>query len=212
MLSTSSNVTASTITELASRNALVVKTTEPNMRDVKHMIESMDIPSKQVCVEAKFLELSESASKQLGIRWDSLESFGVKLGAGPFTYNRNSTRDNNNSASASHNTSDTATRTTSDLATETSATTYNDKTLNMYRMPLNGAPGKQFEEVKTEFVEAPPGSGNYLAQSTITPTHQQTFGTDYNKQNNLSDNTQNESIDKKLTEATDMKSNAYAVG
>lgn len=161
LASSASNATVSTIIELASRNALVIKTTEPNMRDVKRMIASMDIPSKQVCIEAKFMELNDNASKQLGIRWDSLAQFGVKLQAGPLAYDKKTERN----------------RETSDQSTMSRSVVDTDMTSNKHRMD-----GAEFEEVKTEFVEAPPGSGNYIAQSTITPTRDHTFGTDNSDQ------------------------------
>ena len=85
MLSTVSNATISTF---PSRNAMVIKTTEPNMREIRAMIQEMDVPGKQVVVETKFMELSDEASKKLGIRWDSLDALELKLQAGPFGYTR----------------------------------------------------------------------------------------------------------------------------
>lgn len=162
MLLTSTNAPSSTINELASRNALIVKTTEPNMREVKRMIESMDIPSKQVCVEAKFLELDENASKQLGIRWDSLGEFGMKLQAGPMTYDKTTGR----------------TLTTSDSSTRNQKATDQDTVQKQFRMN-----GSQFEDIKdTKYLEAPPGSGEYISESTITPTRQQKSGKDNSDQ------------------------------
>ncbi|MDP8233129.1 MAG: hypothetical protein P9L91_10750, partial [Candidatus Zophobacter franzmannii] len=77
-----------------SRNAMVIQSTEANIRDIKAIITSIDIPGSQVSVETKFLELSDGASKQLGIKWDSLEEFGVGLEAGPFKYERTESVDN----------------------------------------------------------------------------------------------------------------------
>jgi hypothetical protein len=81
-------VTNASISSFPSRNALVIKTTEANLREVKSIIAKMDVPGKQVCVETQFLELSDEASKKLGLRWDSLDEFGVRLNAGPFDYQR----------------------------------------------------------------------------------------------------------------------------
>ncbi len=77
-----------------SRNAMVIQSTEANLRDIKEIIDSIDIPGSQVSIETKFLELSDSASKQLGIKWDSLEEFGVGLAAGPFSYHQTRSTDN----------------------------------------------------------------------------------------------------------------------
>lgn len=67
------------------RNALVIRTTESNLGEIKQLIKSIDIASKQVSIEAKFMELNDSASKQLGLKWGSLAEFKMRLDAGPFT-------------------------------------------------------------------------------------------------------------------------------
>jgi len=73
------------VTDFPSRNALVVKTTEANLREIRSLIEAVDRPGKQVCVEAKFMELTDTASKTLGIDWQMLDSTetrpGLTLGA-----------------------------------------------------------------------------------------------------------------------------------
>ena len=82
------------ISVFESRNAMIIQSTEANIRDIKEIIVSIDIPGSQVSVETKFIELSDGASKQLGIKWDSLEEFGVGLAAGPFSYDRTESIDN----------------------------------------------------------------------------------------------------------------------
>lgn len=81
------------VTDFASRNAIVIKSTASNLGEIKELVKSIDIPSKQVCIEAKFMELSDAATKQLGIQWDSLGSFGVSLQAGPFSSTETVTRE-----------------------------------------------------------------------------------------------------------------------
>lgn len=73
------------VTDFASRNTLVVRSTASNLGEIRELLKNIDIPSKQVCIEAKFMELSDEATKELGIQWDSLASFGVSLQAGPFS-------------------------------------------------------------------------------------------------------------------------------
>lgn len=82
------------LSSFESRNAVVIKSTDSNIREIEDIIKAIDIPSNQVAVETKFLELSDSAAKQLGIKWDSLEEFGVGLTAGPFEYTKSQTIDN----------------------------------------------------------------------------------------------------------------------
>ena len=62
----------------ASGNAIVVKTTDANLGEIKQVIEKIDIPGKQVCVETKFMELSDEASKQLGIDWQMLKNLTIE--------------------------------------------------------------------------------------------------------------------------------------
>jgi len=86
-------IEGSSVSEFASRNALVIKTTAANLSEIKLLIEVIDILGEQICIETKFMELSDEASKKLGIRWDSLDEFGVRLGAGPFSYGRSVNRE-----------------------------------------------------------------------------------------------------------------------
>jgi type II secretory pathway component GspD/PulD (secretin) len=81
------------ISEFPSRNAIVVRSTSANLGEIKQVAKLIDIPGQQVCIETEFLELSDSASKQLGIRWDSLEEFGTTLSLGPFSQEKNTVRE-----------------------------------------------------------------------------------------------------------------------
>ncbi|MCK5529336.1 MAG: hypothetical protein KAI74_06600, partial [Kiritimatiellae bacterium] len=80
------------LNEFSSRNMLVVRSTSESLSAIDQIIKEIDQPTKQVCVETKFIELRDKTSKQLGIRWDALESFNMNLQAGPFTATRQ-TRD-----------------------------------------------------------------------------------------------------------------------
>ncbi len=77
-----------TLNEFSSRNMLVVRSTSESLSDIDQIIKEIDQPTKQVCVETKFMELKDSATKELGIRWDALQEFGATLQAGPFSVNR----------------------------------------------------------------------------------------------------------------------------
>lgn len=74
-----------TLSEFSSRNMIVVRSTPENLAAVQKLISEIDLPTRQVCIETKFMELTDSASKQLGIRWDSLEAFGIRGSLGPFS-------------------------------------------------------------------------------------------------------------------------------
>lgn len=60
------------ISVFPSRNTIVVQSTPENLLEIQTMITAVDLPRQQVFIEAKFLELTDSASKQLGIDWAML--------------------------------------------------------------------------------------------------------------------------------------------
>ena len=62
-----------------SANAVVVKATDEQLRECEKMLEVLDKPSRQVYIEARFVRLNSSASKQLGMKWDSLKDWGVEF-------------------------------------------------------------------------------------------------------------------------------------
>jgi len=80
------------ISTFPSRGALVVRSTEANLNEIEQIVGNIDIQSQQVSIETQFMELTDEASRQLGIKWDSLESFNVGFQAGPFTHTRSTER------------------------------------------------------------------------------------------------------------------------
>lgn len=62
-----------------SANAVIVKATEDELLECEEILKALDKPSRQVYIEARFVRLSSSASKQLGMKWDSLANFGVDV-------------------------------------------------------------------------------------------------------------------------------------
>jgi len=62
------------ISEFASRNMLVVKSTESSLSEVRSVLETIDIVRQQVFIESKFMELSDGAQKELGFDW---KQFGL---------------------------------------------------------------------------------------------------------------------------------------
>ncbi len=78
------------VTPYPSGNALVVRTTQANLTEIKEVIESIDLPRQQVFIEAKFLELNDEAIKALGINWQVLDAYSV--GAGNLVWSVNELR------------------------------------------------------------------------------------------------------------------------
>ena len=138
-----------TLAEFPSRNMIVIRSTAKNLDDIGVLIEEIDLPTKQVCIEAKFLELTDQAAEQLGIRWDSLAEFGVKLDTAPLVWSRSV--DSADARSTSRTKSDN--RSSGDRTAE-----YFD---------INGV---QYQDATVTDVERPPGSGIYVSETTLDPT------------------------------------------
>lgn len=130
-------------------NALVVRASAANLSDIRKVITEIDQPRKQVYIEAKFMELTDEAIKDLGINWQVLESYGV--GAGSMQWSMTENRDKLQSRA------DTLSRTDQRSRTDQLNTRY-DGAGNLYN-----------EDTVTE-EEFPVGSGNVRTRTVTTPT------------------------------------------
>ena len=50
-------------------NTLIIKDTEDHIEEIENIISKLDIPSKQVLIEARIVEISSKFAKNLGIQW-----------------------------------------------------------------------------------------------------------------------------------------------
>ncbi len=84
-------------------NTIIIQDVEPILEKVKALIAKLDVPVKQVLIEARIVNASTSFSKALGIRWGGAQSFpkagdqfllsgnqeaAIKLQNGIATYNQ----------------------------------------------------------------------------------------------------------------------------
>ncbi len=60
-------------------NVVIVNAPEEVLTQCEQIIAAVDKAIAQICIEARFVELSSDAMHKLGIQWDSLESFGVSV-------------------------------------------------------------------------------------------------------------------------------------
>lgn len=65
------------ISQFASRNMLVVKSTESSLSEVRAVLETIDTVREQVFIESKFMELKDDAKKDLGIDWKVLQAYSL---------------------------------------------------------------------------------------------------------------------------------------
>jgi len=85
------------ISTYPARNSIVAQGSAKLLNDLERIITAVDLPREQVFIEAKFLELSDSASEQLGIDWNVLGGYKVGVGSmgGTYSYDQSSV-DNKN--------------------------------------------------------------------------------------------------------------------
>jgi len=73
-------------------NALVITERPSRFNRIRPIIESLDRATDQVMIESKFIEVSDSDAKNLGIKWTSLGGYDASVG--PFSSNWNETLKN----------------------------------------------------------------------------------------------------------------------
>ncbi len=65
------------VSEFASRNMIVVKSSESSLSEIRSVLTTIDIVRQQVFIESKFMELSDGAQQDLGIDWQVLKSYSA---------------------------------------------------------------------------------------------------------------------------------------
>ncbi|MDF7801284.1 hypothetical protein P4C99_17530 [Pontiellaceae bacterium B1224] len=79
------------ISEFASRNMIVIKSTESSLSEVRAVFAAIDQVRQQVYIESKFMELTDDAQKDLGIDWSVLTSYGFGTSGNPtYSYDEES--------------------------------------------------------------------------------------------------------------------------
>jgi type IV pilus assembly protein PilQ len=66
-------------------NALIITERPTRLKSIIAILGSLDKPTQQVMIESKFIEITDTDQKNLGVNWSSLSGYGVS--AGPFTHN-----------------------------------------------------------------------------------------------------------------------------
>ena len=97
----------------ARSNALVISERPTRLTRIRAIIERLDKATDQVMIESKFIEVTDRDVKNLGVKWSSLNNYGIS--AGPFNQDYSRTRDGatNSGAGGSTNGSNTTNGTNS---------------------------------------------------------------------------------------------------
>lgn len=85
--------TNASVAGFAAANALVVQENLNQLTRIQQMVEKIDKPRKQVFIEAKFVELTDQAIKDMGINWQSLAGYQITLKEPTFSYTRTRSKD-----------------------------------------------------------------------------------------------------------------------
>jgi len=137
------------VSVFASRNALVVRATSAQMSEIKTTLKVIDTMREQVFIEAKFMELTDEAIKDLGINWQVLQAYNISAGNLKMDLSENRAWD----SSKKDTTSQWDKRSTVDGLNK--------------RYDVNGL---QYAESTSTDRESPPGSGHYVTETVTTPT------------------------------------------
>jgi type II secretory pathway component GspD/PulD (secretin) len=79
-------------------NALVITERPSRMNRIRPIIEVLDRATDQVMIESKFVEVTNSDVKNLGVNWSSLANYQLAAGNLRGDFNRGRTQDGNNSS------------------------------------------------------------------------------------------------------------------
>ena len=89
-----------TVSAFQTANAILVRATAADLSSIIKVVKELDVPRQQVYIEAKFLELTDEAIKDLGVNWQVLQAYGIGVGKLSDTLNDSRTKVNGNHATS----------------------------------------------------------------------------------------------------------------
>jgi len=131
--------------------AIIVSDIKEYVDKVEALIVKLDRREPQVFIEARVIDVSITFNEKVGIDWSMLDSFGLSA----------SLKD------ASWSYSDSSSDTDSTVNRDYQYDKRNNSDAVNQRYDIHG---QQYEESTTTYEESPPGSGNWVAKTVITPT------------------------------------------
>lgn len=113
-------------------NSLVITERPTRMNRIRPIIEQLDRATDQVMIESKFVEVTSSDVKNIGVNWSSLANYQIGVGniTQTFSGNRTQTRsfeNNSNNGINNNNTSTTTANTNNNVTNGTSGSTTNSQ-------------------------------------------------------------------------------------
>jgi len=131
--------------------AIIVSDIKEYVDKVEALVARLDQREPQVFIEARIIDVGITYNQKLGIDWGMLDSFGVGASLKDASWKYSDNRNEVNSTDNRDNQYDK--RNNADGVNQ--------------RYDIHG---QQYEESTTTYEESPPGSGNWVAKTVITPT------------------------------------------
>lgn len=150
-LKSSETKAALTIQNPSITTAIVITDIKEYVDKVEALILTLDKREPQVFIEARIINVSSGDSKKLGFDWDMLDRFGAQAGLQNVAWNYNDSHSVQNSKINKLNQYDKRSN--------------QDDINQMYDIS-----GQQYEQTVTTYEESPPGSGNWVSKTVVTPT------------------------------------------
>ncbi len=133
--------------------AIIITDIKEYADKVEALIQSLDRREPQVFIEARIINIAAGNSSKVGFDWDMLDKFGVQAGLRNLQWNYTDSHSIQNADNKRYYIYDNRAQA--------------DRVNKFYNVD-----GQQYEESTTRYEESPPGSGNWVAITEITPTRQ----------------------------------------
>jgi type IV pilus assembly protein PilQ len=111
-------------------NALVITERPSRMNKIQEIIERLDKPNQQVMIESKFIEVTNSDTKNVGVNWAFLEGYEASAG-GPEGFQRLWSRERSQTTTTNSGTVDNENTTISGGPTGEEGTTFSEDVANV---------------------------------------------------------------------------------
>jgi type IV pilus assembly protein PilQ len=80
----------------ARANALIITERPTRIKRISAILVDLDKPTQQVMIASKFIEITDTSQKNLGVNWSSLSAYGISAGPFAHSYSQASGVTNNN--------------------------------------------------------------------------------------------------------------------
>jgi len=103
-----------TVSAYPSANTVIVTATQQQLDECEKVLAQIDVQRPQVYIEARFMELSASASRELGLKWNGLGGDGWGVSFDGASFGASHSRNRNNTRTSTRGRTGSATSTSSD--------------------------------------------------------------------------------------------------